>query len=176
MMGSPVLFRSLAMLQAPQGIFSRRGYVGPFDADLLVIFAFVATLVYLRMRVRQRKAQAQADLQKQLIDKFSSGRELSDFLATPGGQKFIQDLGSQSEGSRSHILRSLRSGIVLTVVGASLIAVHLLRPSGAPEGFVGVILLAIGVGLLISTGVSHRLTKQWSQNPTPGPGSPPPLS
>jgi len=173
MMGSLVLFRSLAMLQAP---FRERGPVPGGVFFLLVIFAFVATLVYLRMRVRQRQAQAQADLQKQLIDKFSSGRELSDFLATPGGQKFIQDLGSQSEGSRNHILRSLRSGIVLTVVGASLIAVHLLRPSGAPEGFVGVLLLAIGVGLLISAAVSRRLSRQWGQNAPPGPGTLPPLS
>lgn len=131
---------------------------------LLVPFAFFATIVvisWLLLRHRQTRMRARAEFHKQLLDKFSSGREFAEFLESRGSQRFLEELWSQSMGPKDRILNAMRNGIVLAVLGLGLLGLSLTR-----SGFLvpAVLALALGVGFLVSTAVSHRLSKQWDQN------------
>lgn len=143
----------------------------------LFFFAFLIAVIWLRTRLRQRRIQAQADLQKQLLDKFTSGPELSAFLESPGGQRFLAELHSRSAEARAQVVRSLRTGIILFALGVALLVLRAtLTAKDAHEttGFLigGVIVLALGVGFLLSAAISHFLAQKWEHNQTGGPSVP----
>lgn len=72
--------------------------------------------------------QVQADLQKQLLDKFTSGSELAGFLESPGGQRFLAELHSQTAGTRSNVVRTLQIGIILLTLGTALLILKAALP------------------------------------------------
>jgi len=142
---------------------------------LLVPFAGIAmvlVIVWLKMRQRQAQVQTRAEFHKQLLDKFGSGREFAEFLESKGSQRFLEELWSQSPESkeRPRMTPGLRNGILLAMLGLALSGLswmwkELLIP--------GVILLALGVGYLISSAISYRPSKKWSQTKESGPGNAP---
>jgi len=140
--------------------------MGPKDASMVLLvvamFATIAWVVYLAADTsrRQRRMKAQAELHGRLLDKFSSASEVVNFLETPGGARFVDNLSSDREEPANGILRSAHRGIVLIVVGAGCLG--LIRAYGwenNPLLVIGVILLCLGIGFLISAAVSHRLSK-----------------
>ena len=130
-------------------------------------------IVWLFLRYRRSQAQARAEVQKQLLDKFSSGREFAEFLGSSASQRFLDEFVSQgpkqqmSQGPKQQILSSMRTGVVLAVLGLGLLGLSLAR-----RGFLvpGVLALALGVGFLIATALSYRLLKEWGQSPESTPG------
>ena len=142
----------------------RHGNAAEGILALLVPFAFFATILvicWLLLRYRQTRMQARAEFHKQLLDKFTSGREFAEFLESKGSQRFLRELWSQSMGPKDRILNAMRIGIVLAVLGLGMLGLSLTR-----TGFVvpGVLVLALGAGFLVSTAISHRLSKQWEQD------------
>lgn len=131
------------------------------------LFAMILAIIWLSMKQKQARLQKRAEFHKQLLDKFSSGREFAEFLESKGSQRFLEELWSQGAQSNAP---PLRGGIVLTTLGLALCGLSwrersLLTP--------GVILLALGVGCLISSAISYRLSKDWKQAKEPGPGNAP---
>jgi hypothetical protein len=136
---------------------------------LLVPFAFFATvilIIWLFLLFRRSQIQARADFQRQLLDKFASGREFADFLGSDASQRFLNEIGSR--GPKQQILSSMRSGVVLAALGLGLLGLAI-----ANRGFLipGVLVLALGAGFLIATAVSYRLSKQWEQEQEPRHGT-----
>jgi hypothetical protein len=132
---------------------------------LLTPFAFFATILviaWLFLLYRRSQARARAEFQKQVLDKFATGREFAEFLGSAASQRFLDELGSR--GPKEQILSSMRTGVVLAVLGLGLLALSL-----AKRGFLipGVLALALGAGFLIATAISYRLSKQWEQNQEP---------
>ncbi len=136
---------------------------GDFVA-VLVPFAFFATIIailWLLIRQKQLRIQARTEFHKQVLDKFQSGREFAEFMDSKGSQRFLEELWSQSMGPKDRILTAMRNGIVLAALGLGMLGLSVTR-----RGFVipAVLALALGVGFLISTAISYRLSKQWEQN------------
>ena len=138
----------------------------PRDAGIFVlclaVLATVGWVMYLAadMNKRQRRMKAQAELHGRLLDKFSSAKEIAEFLQTSGGAQLLEGLSSEREDPAGGILRSTHRGIVLVVVAIGCLG--LTRAYGwdnNPLLVVGVILLCLGIGFLISAGVSQRLAK-----------------
>jgi hypothetical protein len=104
--------------------------------------------------------------QKQVLDKFASGPEFAEFLGSAASQRFLDELGSR--GPKEQILSSMRTGVVLAVLGIGLLGLSLAR-----RGFLvpGVLALALGAGFLIATAISYRLSKQWEQSQEPRQGA-----
>lgn len=146
---------------------------GPEPAGILVpilvplaFFATIVAIAWLIVLYRRSQAQARAEFQKQVLDKFASGREFAEFLESPASKRFLDELGSR--GPKEQILSSMRTGVVLAVLGLGLLVLSFAR-----RGFVipGVLALALGAGFLIATAVSYRLSKQWEQNQEPRQGA-----
>jgi hypothetical protein len=57
----------------------------------VALFAMVVLLVWLGIKAKSARMQEQTELRKRLLDKFASGHELTEFLATPQGQNFLKD-------------------------------------------------------------------------------------
>ena len=134
-------------------------------AMMLVLLALLATVAWVIHLVadttkRQRRLKAQTELHSRLLDKFSSAHEVVEFLQTPSGAQFVDSFSSEREEPASGILRSTHRGIVLVVVAAGCLG--LIKAYGwdnNPLLVIGVILLCLGIGFLISAAVSHRLSK-----------------
>jgi len=127
----------------------------------LGFFAMVVVIFWLVTRQRQTRIRARVEIQKQLLDKFNSGRELGDFLESRAGQQFLLELQSKSTGAKDRILTALQNGIVLAALGLGMLGLSLAR-----RGFLipAVLTLALGVGFLISTAAASRLSRKWDQN------------
>src|SRR5215469_302771 len=112
MIGTMILARALPLWQAvspdlqqaiqqevqeelQRGRF-RRGF-GP-GADVLgllvpiAFFAMIVLLIFVLGRRRAEEIRARAEFQKQILDKFVSGKEFAEFLGTEGSQRFLAAL------------------------------------------------------------------------------------
>lgn len=120
----------------------------------LAFFAVVALIGWLVFRRSQTRMQARTEFHRQLLDKFTSGGEFATFLNSSGGQRLLEDLWSQRVNAKERIIRSAQGGVVLTVLGlGALVVSHAMRVPG-------VLVLALGLGFLMSTAISYRLSKQ----------------
>lgn len=131
----------------------------------IALFAMIAVVVWLGLRQKQARLKVRAEFHKQLLDKFGSGKELAEFLESPASKRFLDELWSQSAVSDD---RPLRLGVVLTTLGLALGALSWThRPLLVP----GVVVLALGVGYLISSAISYRLGKKRNGTKEPGAGN-----
>jgi hypothetical protein len=110
---------------------------------------------------RQRKLKAQTELHGRLLDKFGSAREVMEFLQTPGGAHFVDSLSGDGEDPADGILRSTHRGIILVIVAAGCLFLNwYYRSAGEnPLLVIGVILLCLGIGFLLSAAISQRLSR-----------------
>jgi hypothetical protein len=142
---------------------------------MLASLAFIAWTVWLGARRRQAQGQAQTDLQHRLLDKFSSPQEIGDFLQTEGGRRFLHGLtferapvGDRHAGKR--ILLALQAGTVVTLLGTATLSLGIVYPMNRPgvahpAVIFGLLILAIGIGFLVSAGISYKLSKAWGLFP-----------
>jgi len=149
------------------GGFNGPGVVGAFVP--IALFAMIALIVFVVARRRQAELRARAEFQKQILDKFGSGKEFAEFLGNEGSQRFLETLSSHSFGPRDRIMRGMRSGITVAVLGIGFLLLTPVR-----HGFVvpGVITLSLGAGLLISAAASYHFSKKWAGGSPATPGQP----
>ena len=150
---------------------------GPGFLALLVPFAFFATILVIAWFFhlsRRSQMQAHAALQKQLLDKFSSGQEFAQFLESPGGQHYMRSMWSQDRWVQGRALRGIRAGIICTLIGLAFLALSAMRHR---PGMIdpGALLLALGIGFLISAAVTRRLAERWRDQQEHDRGKPPAL-
>ncbi len=112
---------------------------------------------------RRRQLQVVSDFHNKLVEKMQTPKELSDFLDSPGGAKFMDSIAMERSHPAHRILRATQVGIVLGAagVGCRLVGAQNLIAAEATEGFVvlGILLMSIGVGYLVSAAVSYGLSR-----------------
>jgi hypothetical protein len=131
----------------------------------LGFFAMITAIVWFGSRAKQVRLTKQVETQKALLDKFQSGRELSEFMGTESGQRFLNQFDMNPHAA---ILGSVTAGIVLTCLGLGLLGL-----TGRDEDLVfpGVIMLALGVGFIVAAAISRRLSKKWNTEAVASKGS-----
>jgi hypothetical protein len=152
-----------ALKRGPEGVLG--GLTGVLA--LLVpftLFAMVFGIVWLKYRHRQEQIHVQSELYKQLLEKFGSGKEFTEFLETQGGQRFLEQMWSHSAGN-DRIWNTMRNGIVLSTLGLGMLGLsRWTRGVADPQMTVfGGLALALGIGFLISSAVSRRLSRERGQ-------------
>ena len=133
------------------------------DAEWIAIVGMVTSsvmvvlVVYFLARARQRRAELQAEVQTKLIDRFGSAPELVNFLQSPAGRQFVSGVqGVPGALARERILSGFTRAIVLSMLGAAFLALTFFYDDdfAVPAS----ILFSLGVGYLIATFVSWRLS------------------
>ena len=142
----------------------------PFPMEFLVIplvFSFVIVLLILAAIDRWRRENHRLELQKSILERVGSVKDLGEFLATEQGERFLGTLAAPQFRPQLRALSAVGTGIVFLVVGLFLMFSLHIRFFGVPlrtqppAALVGVLLLiAIGIGMLVSAAVSFVIARR----------------
>ena len=125
-----------------------------------LMFAFMGWLIWTILEWFRMRHKSQ--LQNKILEKFTTVKELNDFIQSEEGNKFLKLFSSNGSAPRQKILSSLSRGIIISFIGVSLILVGQIF-SIEMKYFLasGVVLIALGLGFLVSTLISYTLSKKW---------------
>jgi len=128
---------------------------------IIASFGAAVLIVYFVTRARQRRVELQAEMQSKLIDRFGSAPEMVGFLQSPAGKEFVAGVQT-APGilTRERVLGGFTRSIVLTFLGLAFLFLTFWEDND----FVvpAAILLSLGVGYLVATFVSWRLSSTLS--------------
>jgi hypothetical protein len=138
-----------------------------FSAVTLALLWIVKTVVEHRRWYRTSKVQT--EVHTKLLDRFSSNEDLMAYMQTPSGRRFLESAPLPIEGPTrtvgaplSRILWSLQAGVVLATaaIGVLFVSGRVLEEIAQPLFALGVLVLAIGVGFVVSAAASFLLSRR----------------
>ena len=144
------------------------GYIPIEYLVLPLVFSFVMLLVVVAAIDRWRREKHRLELQKTILERVGSVKDLGEFLTTEQGERFLGTLAPPQFRPQLRTLSAVGTGIVFLVVGFFLrLALHT-RFLGVPFAgppppplLMGVLLLvAIGVGMLVSAVISFFVARR----------------
>jgi len=127
------------------------------------IFGWCVWVLAVNIR-RSRTSKRITDLHARLLDRFTGNQDLIAFLDGESGRRYFEALESDLKDPLSRLLNGIQLGIVLAFLGISLVAVRATQTDEIARNallLVGVPAIAIGIGFLLSSAISHHLTKSW---------------
>jgi hypothetical protein len=128
----------------------------------LPVFGFVAFVLWLGASQARAKIRHRAEMQKELIAKFSSPEELKDFLNSDAGKLLVSGTTEHLAPPRpfhEQVGITVAWGVLLSCVGAALLIVRspTFLPGGAP---LGALVTAVGVAFVINALLRVWITKK----------------
>jgi hypothetical protein len=131
----------------------------------------VKTLVDHRRWARLSKIQT--EVHTKILDRFQSNEDLLAYIQTPAGRRFLESTPIAIDTPRAisaplgRILWSAQAGAVLTVlgVGIALVARNTLDEVAPPLAALGAVVIALGVGFLVSAFLAYALTRRFKLMP-----------
>ena len=131
---------------------------------ILSVFGSLSFLTWVIVDGLRRKQQLKvlSDFHNKLLDRIANGRELAEFMDSPGGTKFIESISTERNHPAQRVLRAVQIGIVLCSAGIGSRFIgwqSSVIERDAAEGFtvLGIMLLSVGIGYLVSAGASFGL-------------------
>ena len=126
------------------------------------LFALVAWIVFVIADGRRRREQLKvtSEFHTKLLEKMGSTAEFGAFLETEGGRRFMKLLTVEGPSAKTRMLGATQTGIVCTSIGVAMLILggifYYLR-----DGLwvMGGIITACGIGFIVSTLASYRLSK-----------------
>ena len=128
----------------------------------LAVFALVGAIVWIISRENSRREDRRADTVRRLIDKLDTGQEAMAYLESESGRKLLETVSTPAPRAdpRRRIIATLSVGAVLCCLSVGLLVLSALYPEEGALGF-AVMVLALGAGFLVASGISYRLSKSW---------------
>jgi hypothetical protein len=126
------------------------------------LFALVAWIVFVIADGRRRREQLKvtSEFHTKILEKMGSTAEFGAFLETDGGRRFMKSLTVEGPSAKTRMLGATQTGIVCTTIGVAMLILggifYYLR-----DGLwvMGGIITACGIGFIVSTVASYRLSK-----------------
>lgn len=135
--------------------------------EIIIVPALFATIAYISWLLvtsgmRKYQLRVLTEFHTRLVDKLGSVQDVSVFLSTEAGSRFMRDLTTEparAANPKAQILRAAQRAAVLVCVGIGAILISLSPSLRAIEGLtiVGTLILSVGVGFAISAVVAYRL-------------------
>ena len=122
----------------------------------MALFGLVIWVVSGRL---QERARLRMELQARMLERFASPAELEDFLESEGGRRLLGAL-SPRQTVAPRLLLAVQAGVVVTMIGFGL-----LMTGNKDLLDQGIVIVALGLGLLGSTGVAWILARMWGLLP-----------
>jgi len=136
----------------------------------VVAFLFVGFIGWIISVVARAKMRHRAEMQKELLARFSTSQELSDFLNSDAGKQLLfreEDLRAKADiprSERASIGYTIGYGVLFLCVGVAILI-------AGGSVLVGAIFTALGVGNLINALLRIYLTRKWGCGDQPVPAS-----
>jgi hypothetical protein len=126
---------------------------------LLAVTSVVITGLVMFSNTMRRRHQNQ--MHNRLLDKFTSAQDLSVFLQSPGGREYVSNLTDALGNPLQAIVSSVRSGVIACIVGAGCFVPYVRDLDvGFPIKALGVLLVFLGTGFIVSAGVTYQLSRR----------------
>jgi len=114
-------------------------------------------------------SKIQTDVHNKLLDRFTTNEELLAYIQTPAGKRFLESAPIPLESPRAinapvgRILGSAQAGAVLTVlgVGVTIVSQNTLEEVASPLAAFGVVIIALGLGFIVSAALAYALTRRF---------------
>ncbi|HEY1338850.1 MAG TPA: hypothetical protein VGF59_15145 [Bryobacteraceae bacterium] len=145
------------------------------DVSVLLGFALAFSLIawlihsFIESRRWNRLTNIQTEAHKKLMDRFTSNEDLLAYIQSPAGSKFLEsapialDAGPRSATAPlSRILWTVQGGVVVVAVGIGLeiVSHRVAYEVSQPLQALGVLGIALGLGLVISAVVSFMISRR----------------
>ena len=125
-------------------------------------FSLIAWIVFVIADGRRRREQLKvtSEFHTKILEKMGSTAEFGAFLETDGGRRFMKSLTVEGPSAKTRMLGATQTGIVCTSIGVAMLILggifYYLR-----DGLwvMGGIITACGIGFIVSTLASYRLSK-----------------
>lgn len=144
--------------------------IGPFLVFLTILAAMLWVFrTLLENRRWSRIAKTQTEAHTKLLEKFASNQELAAYMQTEAGRRFLESapipVDIEPRGRISaplgRILWSAQAGVILAMAGIGLLVVRSRVPgSEQPLLVFGALTLMLGVGFVLSAGVSYLMSRR----------------
>jgi hypothetical protein len=122
-------------------------------------FALVGALAWMANRRKLALATNDRDVKMALLSSVRSGEQMTGFLGSPEGRRFMDQLTKGKETDpRRQVIEHLQGGVVTLLIGVALTTVA--RLGLAVLAIPGFICLGVGLALLISACISYPMTKR----------------
>jgi hypothetical protein len=168
--------------QTPQdrAIDMWRNTIEGFSIAVVVLLIASGLIWLIKTLIDQRRwsrlSKVQTEVHTKILDRFSSNEELLAYIQTPAGRKFLESTPINVAAPQaiaapiSRILWSAQAGAVLTVLGLgiSLVSRTTLEEVAAPLAAMGAVVIALGVGFLVSAFLAYTLTRRFRLMPDQG--------
>lgn len=150
---------------------------------ILSVFALIAfALAWLVRTIIEQKrwnrlSRTQSEVHNKILDRFSTSAELLDYIRTPAGTKFLESapIPLHTEAPRqnaplSRVIWSVQIGVIVAAASLGLLFVSgRFEKEAAQELFaLGMIGVSIGVGFIVSAGVSIFMSRRLGLWQSPG--------
>ncbi len=155
-----------------------RGYSSDLLAFLAFVFILGALLWLTRVLLQNRRwgkiFKVQTDTYGKLLEKFSTNEELLAYVRSDSGKRFLESASlplnpesssPQMSGLASRVMGSLQLGIVLALVGIGLLTLRNRLSDQIPILLFGTMGLTLGLGFIISSGLSFALGRHFKLLP-----------
>lgn len=126
-------------------------------------FSWIVWVIAVNIR-RSRSSRHLAEIHSRLLDRFTGNQDLIAFLEGDSGRRYFEALDCDVKAPLNRVLNGIQLGIVLLLLGISLVLVRGAETDDIARNallLTGIPAVAVGVGFLISSAISHYLTKSW---------------
>lgn len=116
-----------------------------------------------------RLSRTQSEVHNKILDRFSTSAELLDYIRTPAGAKFLESApiplhteAAPQNAPVSRVIWSVQIGVIVAAASVGMLLVSgRFEKEAAQELFaLGMIALSIGVGFILSAGVSIFMSRR----------------
>jgi hypothetical protein len=143
-------------------------------ALMLAFACFLAALVWLVRQFLENRRwgrifKLQSEVHGRLIDKFGSNQELSNYMETEAGKRFLEaapipvafEQDQRMPNAIARVLTPLQIGIVLVLLGMGFFMLrHVRTEMYEPMLVLGTVALMPGIGFIISAGITWFLAER----------------
>jgi hypothetical protein len=150
-----------------------RSTIEGFTIGTVVLLITSGLIWLIKTLIDQRRwsrlSKVQTEVHSKILDRFASNEDLLAYIQTPAGRKFLESTPISVDAPRaiaapiSRILWSAQAGAVLTVlgIGITIVSQTTLEEVASPLAAIGAVIIALGVGFLVSAVLAYTLTRRF---------------
>jgi hypothetical protein len=130
---------------------------------VIVPVIFIVWTITTNIR-RSKTARIVADLHGKVLEKCASSQELMGYVQSDAGRRFLESAANGQSNSAARILNAVQAGTILALLGGAFIVTSQMHHDvDAREILVtfGYLIMAGGLGFLVSAAISYVLCKSW---------------